>query len=180
VHTRFAFALAGIALLSISACDRLGLTKPSDTDTAETVVAGEPEVPQQAPVTPSEPFIWKAVEPTVVNPGPPLTISASAGYAFALFDQTAVFPGDVATTNVKVTGPAGRLLTVILQRHCDPDNGSDAASENFVLSGAEQDFTVSHTFEASYSCIRVTLRSADAAPLHVVVSELSLVLERGE
>ena len=180
MHTRFAFALAGIALFSVSACDRLGLTKPDDVQTAEPVVASETEPPAVAPAPVSEPFYWQAVEPAIVNPGPPATISSSEGYAFALFDQTAVFPGDVATANVKVTGPAGRYLTVILQRHCDSENGEDAASENFELTGAEQDLVVTHTFAAAYSCIRLTIRSSDAAALDVAVSDLSLVLERGE
>ncbi len=180
MHNRFAFALAGFALLAVTACDRLGLTKPADVETAEPVVASETETPAVAPVPVSEPFSWQAVEPSIVNPGPPVSITSSEGYAFALFDQTAVFPGDVATANVKVTGPAGRYLTVILQRHCDSENGEDAASENFELTGAEQGLVVTHTFAASYSCIRVTLRSSDAAPLDVVVSDLTLVLERGE
>ena len=180
MHNRFAFALAGIALFSISACDRLGLTKPSETEPVEPVVVSEQEVPAEPPAPVSEPFSWQAAEPSIVNPGPPVSITSSEGYAFALFDQTAVFPGDAATANVKVTGPAGRYLTVILQRHCDSENGEDAASENFELTGAEQELVVTHTFAASYSCIRVTLRSSDAAPLDVVVSDLTLVLERGE
>jgi hypothetical protein len=180
VHHRFAFALAGIVLVSVSACDRLGLTKPANVETAGPGLASETETPAVAPVSVSEPFSWQAVEPSIVNPGPPVAISSSEGYAFALFDQTAVFPGDLATANVKVTGPAGRYLTVILQRHCDSENGEDTASENFELTGAEQELVVTHTFEASYSCIRLTIRSSDAAPLDVIVSDLKLVLERGE
>lgn len=180
MNKRFAVALAGFALLLVSACDRLGLTKPGDVETAEPVVASETETPAVAPTPVAEPFNWQALEPSIVNPGPPVTISTSEGYAFALFDQTAVVPGDVATANVKVTGPAGRYLTVILQRHCDSENGEDAASENFELTGAEQELVVTHTFAASYSCIRLTIRSSDAAPLDVVISDLVLLLERDE
>lgn len=183
MHSRPFYALAFVGLLMISACD-MPLLKGSDPDETAapaslppaTVDAGA--APQTELKPSSEPFVWKAIEPSVVEEGPPVRINSSEGYAFALFSDTAVAPGDTGIATIEVNGPAERYLTAILQRHCDTANGSDATSENFLLAGGDETFIVRHTFETAYSCLRLTLRSQDLQPLEIIVNDVSLVIER--
>lgn len=59
-----------------------------------------------------------------------------------------------------------------MQRHCDTTNGDDNTASNVELTGQPQAVEVSHTFQQTYSCVRVSLMSMDSQPLAVTVSDL--------
>jgi hypothetical protein len=129
--------------------------------------AAEPPAPP-AP----EAYTWGAVAPSTAQAGPPATLNLSGGYGYAVLSSTAVAAGDTVTARITLQGEARRWVRVIVQRHCDTGNGDDATPSNVELTGQPQAVDVSHTFQQTYSCVRVSLMSMDSQPLAVTVSDL--------
>ena len=155
MHNRFAFALAGIALISVSACDRLRV----DATEPEAPIAAVVVEPVEATAPPApfeEKYEWLTIEPSQVVDGNPASLSLSDGYAYAYFPETAVFPGDVLKVKFSASGDADRVVTAILQRHCDGENGDDAKFHSFRLTDTPTPQSFEHTFAASYGCIRLS------------------------
>jgi hypothetical protein len=131
------------------------------------------DAPAPAAAT-AETYTWNAIAPSTVEAGPPATATLSGGYAYALLSDTAVLPGDAVTARMTLQGEAGRFVRVIVQRHCDTENGGDAQSQNVQLTGQPQAVEVSHSFQQTYSCLRVSFVSSDGQALPVTISDLTV------
>jgi hypothetical protein len=130
----------------------------------------------EAPPAPPQPveqtYRWMAEGASTVSEGPPVLLRLSEGYALAFLPQTPVAPGDTVTANISFQGEAGKVVAFILQRHCDAANGEDNQSNSVRLHGQPQSAEVSLTFAQSYSCVRLTVASADRSPVNLTVTEL--------
>jgi hypothetical protein len=170
-------APAAFSLLALSACDQLSsLTSPPPPEAASAPAIEEPAPVVEPPPEPQiERFEWKSVEPSAVTVGEPTILNLSEGYAFALFSETSVSVGQIVQVQFEVTGQTERVVTAILQRHCDQENGEDAEFHSFVLSDSPKVEAFEHEFSAAYSCIRLSFLSSDKLPLTVEVSDLKLV-----
>ena len=128
------------------------------------------ETPAAPP--PPEAYTWGAVAPSTVEAGPPAAAALSGGYAYAVMSDTAVAAGDSLTARMTLQGPASRWVRVVLQRHCDSANGDDGNVQNVELTGGAQPIEISHTFQQTYSCVRLSLVSMDGQALPLTVSDL--------
>lgn len=137
--------------------------------------AAETPPPPPAP----EAYSWGAIEPSTAQAGPPATFNLSGGYAYAVMPDTAVAAGDTVSAHLVVQGEASRWVRVVLQRHCDSANGDDGTPINVELTGQAQPVDVSHTFQGTFSCIRLSLMSMDSQPLALTVSELTVTKAAG-
>ena len=163
----------------LSACGASSLPSAAHVQNAPTetsaLIGGEQ--PSVTAVPPLE-YSWGSVLPTQVYPlGEQQTqLALSTGYAFAIAPKAEVYPNDKASATFTVSGPAGRNVTAILQRHCNPELGDDATFHSFVLTGQPQTESLSHLFTKQYGCFRLSLLSSDKLPLSLVVSVLELTL----
>lgn len=174
---RFVFHSLGIvSILILSACGNNKTDAPKrDMEAPAATAVTEPSPPVEIQ---SENYNWQSVSPSIAVEGPPTTLNLAEGYVFALLDKTPVSAGDTVIADLNVTGDAGRILSVLVQRHCDAANGDEGQSDNFELTGQAQSFTVSHTFAGSYSCVRVAVRSQDSAPMKVTVNDLRVTVNK--
>jgi hypothetical protein len=129
------------------------------------------EAPPAVPPTP-EAYTWAAIAPSTVEAGPPAAAALSGGYAYAVMPDTAVAGGDSVTARMTLQGPANRWVRVLLQRHCDSANGDDGEERDVALNGGAQPIEINHTFQQTYSCIRLSLVSMDGQALALTVSDL--------
>lgn len=127
-----------------------------------------------APAIAPESYRWAAIAPSTVELGPPAVLHLSEGYGFALLQDTSVLPGDTVNARFTLQGQTGRSLRVVLQRHCDQDNGNDFTESYYDLTGQPQEIETSTTFQHAFSCIRLSLLSTDRQPLDVTVTELTV------
>ena len=135
------------------------------------------EAPPAPP--PVEAYTWGAVAPSAVQAGPPATATLAGGYAYALLPNTAVAAGDTVSARMTLQGEASRWVRVVLQRHCDSANGDDSEVQNVELNGQAQPLEISHTFQQTYSCLRLSLVSMDGQPLPLTVSDLTVTKTSG-
>ena len=94
------------------------------------------------------------------------------GMAAAVYENMPVFPGDIVAATVQVEGKKGDRLMIILQRHCDSDNGADATIETLVLSGVQQSVRLEHNFGDFYSCWRLSFATQSETAIKVRASDL--------
>lgn len=128
-----------------------------------------------APQPIQNPYTWTAIAPTtIVDPGPPARLALSGGYAAAVFEQTAVRPGDAVTANFTIQGTAGQYVRGILQRHCNSENGEDLFARDFLLTGEPQQEQLALTFGTPYDCIRLSFVSNGHQNLELTVHDLSI------
>jgi hypothetical protein len=132
-----------------------------------------------APAIPPEAYNWAAIAPSTVEAGPPATLHISGGYAYALLQQTSVLPGDTVSARFTVQGQAGRNVRLVLQRHCDQENGNDHTQTYFDLTGQPQVVETSTTFEHAFSCVRLSFVSTDGQPLDLTVTDLTMTKVAG-
>ncbi|ANP46815.1 hypothetical protein [Candidatus Viadribacter manganicus] len=134
---------------------------------------GEQAATTEAPPAPQlEAYTWGAQAPSTFEA--PSTMHLANGYGYAILANTAVATGDTVNARLTVQGATGRWVRVVLQRHCDSTAGDDATPINVELNGQPQTVEVSHTFQANYSCIRMSLMSMDSQPLNLTVSDLAV------
>lgn len=132
-----------------------------------------------APAIPPETYNWAAITPSTVEPGPPAALHLSSGYAYALLQQTSVLPGDTVNARFTVQGQAGRSVRLVLQRHCDQENGNDNTQIYFDLTGQPQVVETSTTFQHAFSCIRLSFVSTDEQALDLTVTDLAITKTAG-
>lgn len=132
-----------------------------------------------APAIPPEAYTWNAIAPSTVEAGPPAQMHLSGGYGFALLQQTSVLPGDTVNARFTVQGQAGRNVRLVLQRHCDQENGNDHTQTYFDLTGQPQVIETSTTFQHAFSCIRLSFVSTDEQPLDLTVTDLNITKVAG-
>jgi hypothetical protein len=125
-----------------------------------------------APAAVPESYIWRATEPSAVEAGPPAVLHLATRQAFALLRDTSVRSGDVVNARFSMQGPAGRSVRVVLQRHCDAENGEDAEQSIHELTGEAQTVETSLRFQRAYSCLRLSFVSVDGQPLDLTVTDL--------
>lgn len=132
-----------------------------------------------APAIPPEAYTWGAIAPSTTEAGPPAVLRLSGGYAYALMANTAVLPGDTLNARFTVQGQAGRSVRLVLQRHCDQENGNDATQSFFDLTGQPQVVETSTTFQNTFSCTRLSFVSTDGQPLDLTVTDLNITKVAG-
>jgi hypothetical protein len=132
-----------------------------------------------APAIPPETYSWAAIAPSTVEAGPPAVMHLSGGYGYALLAQTSVLPSDTVNARFTIQGQAGRSVRLVLQRHCDQENGNDNTETYFDLTGQPQAIETSKTFEHAFSCIRLSFVSTDGQPLDVTVTDLAITKTAG-
>lgn len=140
-------------------------------------------------------FRWLSFGDSIVEPGPPARLVINEGSIVALYEQTAVFPGEEVTAQMVLKGVQQRqnpqseklaetdatdkntqsqLVSVTLQRHCSSERGEDATTQTVPLSGQPQNIEISHVFQEYYSCIRVTFWTRQNMEASLLVSDLSI------
>lgn len=96
-------------------------------------------------------------------------------YLAVIVEKAPVAAGDDIVVKGKLTAPTGRPVRLVMMRHCDQVNGEDLATSDVVGTGAPADFEISHTFAASYGCIRLSVVPGDKAPVDVELSDLEFI-----
>jgi len=120
-------------------------------------------------------YSWHSIAPALFMPGPPASLQLSdAGYAYAVFTDTPASAGQTLTATYIIQGDAERVVLILLSRHCDIENGEDNARAHMTLTGQPQAGEITHTFGASYSCVRVSFHSNDGSPMMLSVSEVNV------
>jgi len=132
-----------------------------------------------APAIPPEAYTWSAIAPSTVEAGPPAVLHLGGGYGFALLSQTSVLPGDTVNARFTVQGQAGRNVRLVLQRHCDQENGNDHTESYFDLTGQPQVVETATTFQHAFSCVRLSFLSTDEQPLDLTVTDLNITKVAG-
>ena len=123
----------------------------------------------------STPAFWTINGAGSVSGSDVRTVSLGAeGQLFVRFKESLVASGDSVMVKAKVASPVGRQLQIIIQRHCNPENGEDyeRATQNVVDSPYTME--VSHTFAAGYECLRLTVFAPDKAPMDFEISNVTL------
>lgn len=175
---RAVMCIALAASLAAIAC------QPGTAD-APAIAAGAASAEANAAAMPvlSRPFAaeyeWQASD------GAPVTVESAVasfalergGMASAIVYNLAVRTGDTVTAKARMSGAAGKTARAVLMRHCEPETGEDANGVEIAFDGSDEAFEVSHVFSKPYSCIRLSILSADGSPLVAKVSGLEFFLK---
>jgi hypothetical protein len=163
--------MAALAFLALGACDEVA---PAVEPAAVTPTASAPAEPAAA-VPPPAVLNWQLVAPATYEPGPAgasKLFLSEKGSANVVYSETAVKAGETVVANFDATGDVDKILRVVLIRHCNPENGEEAASEGFKLTGQPQSLVVRRTFEKDFGCVRLSFLSGDGSPLQASISNV--------
>jgi hypothetical protein len=164
-------ALAGI--FALAACDQQPVQMTPPATSEETVAAVETPVAEPV-VAPA--YNWTPTNGAVINTTvSPVELTVSGtDMAFAVFRDFSVAAGDDIIATAKVSGAAGEKVRVLLQRHCNSENGSDANGNILTFTGGEDTVQVAQVFTADYSCIRVSFLNPEEGTLNLQVSDITI------
>lgn len=169
------FALVCACLLVTACGDPNDQSKP--TQGALTIEPAVAANPPPAPVKP-EPqamrpvdFEWTATEGSVSQgkEAAGSTKLAKDGILSVVAFNNPVAVGDTVTVKTTITGPAGRKVRVIAQRHCDAVDDSDATAVEFEMTGSPVPVEVSHTYQKPYTCTRMSVHPVDRLPIDLTL-----------
>lgn len=162
--------LSAAALTLACACT----PEPFPEDLVESAEIASSAVPDT-----STPAFWTINGSGSVTGSDVRTVSLGAeAQLFIRFKESLVTAGDHATVQAKVVSPAGRQLQIMLQRHCNPENGEDYERVTQNPSESPYAMEVSHVFGASYDCLRLTVFAPDKGPMDFQISNVKLALIR--
>ena len=144
---KWSIPMVAIAAMALAGCDEL-IPEAEPGCAAAPVAAAAPA--SAAVVAPPVEYNWEATEPAAYARGAPgvanLTLSGK-GSVNVVFFEMPVKAGDTVAATFNGSGDAGKVLRVVLVRHCNPENGEDASSESFTLAAEVKPYVVRKTFE---------------------------------
>ena len=165
-----------LAMLIVTGCDREPAAPAAAAAPAPAAVAAAPAVPTFSPS-------WDVRDPQATS----VSGDAAVGYAVkvsdkaalsALFRDLSVLSGDTVKLSMNLAGDEGKLLRVVLIRHCDAQNGEDFESATVKLTAAPKPVELNHTFAHDYRCVRLSLQSATGEPVAAQISNLVVTRSR--
>lgn len=161
-----------------AACEPEAVEPPVPTTTAVSAEHSAVAIPVVAQRFAAE-YEWQATNGSSANlENGVATISLKqGGMASAVVYNLAVKTGDTVTAKASLAGASGRIIRAVLIRHCEPETGEDAFDVEIALDGSEQALEVSQIFSRPYSCVRLSILSADGSPLDVKLSSLEFWLK---
>lgn len=167
------------AVLALSGCDNSAAPGATSAPIASEEAPASPEV---AATPPPENLLGGIQRWSITNNGT-VTGDGTAGKASLaatsilsiVAEKAPVAVGDAITVKALVTVPANRPFRVYAMRHCDNANGDDLTTADFVGTGNPMPVEVTHTFTASYGCMRLSLTAADKQPMDVELKDVYFI-----
>jgi hypothetical protein len=104
-------------------------------------------------------------------------LQLASGFTAAIFRDSKVETGDTLTARMVIAGQKGNRVRIMIYRHCPGEFEEGSEALNLDLTGDPQLVEISHKFEHSYECVRVSYQPITSEPLNVTVQNLSLVSE---
>lgn len=175
-HRLATLAAASVALsLTLVGCGEQSAPSAAVPATAEPAAAPVPAPPQPSPLGGTN--TWQIAGPgTATGQGASGKASIDGkAYLAVVAEKAPVTAGDEIVVKGQLTAPVGRPVRLIIMRHCDQANGDDLATADVTGTGEPTDFEVSHTFAASYGCVRLSVVPGDKAKVDVELSNLQFL-----